>query len=123
MSRIYKHNKYKFNYLPLSALVVSCRFVEVFISETSDDLKTSIITNFIHNNTATCVVACTEVFALGLDCKDIRQAIHYRASKTVEGYVQETGRAGRDQEQARAILFPVSSKLTGKAITPFTLER
>ena len=62
-------------------------------------------------------MACTEAFALRLDCKDIRQVIHYGASKTVEGYVQETGRAGRDQEQARAILFPVSSKLTGKAMS------
>ena len=94
-----------------------CRFVEVFISETSEELKAQIIANFIQNSTATRIVTCTEAFGLGLDCKNIRQIIHYGASKSVESYVQEAGRAGRDNEKARAILLPVSSRLITKEMS------
>jgi ATP-dependent DNA helicase RecQ len=93
------------------------RFVEVFISETSEELKAQIIANFIQNSTATRIVTCTEAFGLGLDCKNIRQIIHYGASKSVESYVQEAGRAGRDNEKARAILLPVSSRLITKEMS------
>jgi ATP-dependent DNA helicase RecQ len=95
------------------------RFAEVFISETSKDLKTAIIQNFIQTSTATRVVACTEAFALGLDCKDIRQIIHVGLPNTVESYVQEAGRAGRDGGQARAILVPTTAPHTSQEIRKY----
>ena len=67
---------------------IDCRLVEVFVSETLEELKAKIISNFIQSNTATRIVTCTEAFAFGLDCRDIRQVVHYGAAKTVE-----TGRA------------------------------
>ena len=96
---------------------IDFRLVEVFVSETSEELKAKIISNFIQSNTATRIVTCTEAFALGLDCRDIRQVVHYGAAKTVESYIQETGRAGRDGEQARAVLLPINSKFLSKQMS------
>lgn len=51
------------------------------------------------------VVVATVAFGMGLDKSDIRGIIHYNISKTVESYIQEIGRAGRDGNVAYCHLF------------------
>lgn len=51
------------------------------------------------------VVVATVAFGMGLDKSDIRGIIHYNISKTVESYIQEIGRAGRDGKVAYCHLF------------------
>ncbi len=59
------------------------------------------------------VLCSTSAFGLGVDKPDIRTAIHLEASPSVESYLQETGRAGRDGARAEAILLAGDEEASG----------
>ena len=58
-------------------------------------------------------VICTSAFSLGVDIPDIRLVVHWQHPASVEDYLQEFGRAGRDGEPALALLLSGTGKEAG----------
>ena len=81
------------------------RRVEMFSRVLTTEKKEQVLSAFSDPNGVLQVVIATSAFGLGIDCQNIQRTIHWGLPSTIEEYVQESGRAGRDGQQAQAILY------------------
>lgn len=76
---------------------------EAFHGGLSATERHTILTSWNANQIKT--IIATNAFGMGMDKADVRQVIHYNIPDSLEAYVQEAGRAGRDGAFAKAILL------------------
>ena len=85
--------------------LVKYRLVDMFTACTHPSVKQAILTTFANQESPLRLLIATIAFGMGIDCRDIRRVIHWGPPHDVESYLQETGRAGKDNMPASAILY------------------
>ena len=75
------------------------RFHAKLKPETKKNVQTAFIDGCLR------VIAATNAFGMGIDKPDVRLVIHADIPGSLENYIQEAGRAGRDRESARCVLL------------------
>ena len=76
---------------------------DYFHSKLSPETKKSVQKRFIEGELR--VIAATNAFGMGIDKPDVRLVVHADIPGSLENYLQEAGRAGRDREAARCVLL------------------
>ncbi len=76
---------------------------EAYHAGLSDDVRSQVQERFVRDGIQ--VVVATIAFGMGIDKSNVRWILHGDLPKSLEGYYQETGRAGRDGEPADTLLL------------------
>ena len=85
----------------------------MYHAKITDQEKQTLLTSFRECKGACRVLFCTIAFGMGIDIPNILRIIHDGPSQSVDAYVQESGRGGRNWEQSHVILYTYSGCTKG----------
>lgn len=89
----------------------------------SADVRSKKLQKWLNNETR--IMACTNAFGMGIDKSDVRLVMHLELPDSLEAYFQEAGRAGRDGEEAHALMLLAPNdidKLTTRYLDTFPTQ-
>ena len=92
-------------YPPGSLALPKNRLFAQFHAPQTAKMKEEILEQLNFQSSKIRVVLATIAFGMGVDVRSIRQVIHIGPPRTIREYFQETGRAGRDGQPSKAILY------------------
>jgi ATP-dependent helicase YprA (DUF1998 family) len=95
------------------------RIVGVYTGPMDAETKEIVLGTFSQQIGIIRVVIATIAFGMGIDIQDIRTVVMWGIPKNALAYWQQVGRAGRDLQPAKAILYAVKSKMAVKTDTAF----
>lgn len=101
---------------PSAPNLVKYRLVGMYTACTHPSVKEAILSAFTNAQSPLRIVVATIAFGMGLDCPNIRRVIHWGMSSDIESYLQETGRGGRDNQPAKALLYYTKCELKAKHV-------
>ena len=78
--------------------------VTMYTGASTVSMKKLVMSLFMQPNSVLQVLIATSAFSMGVDCANIHQVIHWGAPSDLEQYLQEIGRAGRDDKSSHALL-------------------
>ena len=81
------------------------RVMDMYTGACSDEMRKKVLTSFTRPGGKLRLVVATMAFSMGVDCPDIVNVTHYGPPSSVLEYMQETGRAGRTNFPATALLL------------------
>ena len=81
------------------------RLVGMYHTSTSQYMKAHVISQLAQPDSKVRFVIATVALGMGLDSPAIRKVIHFGSPTSIEKYLQETGRAGRDGQLSKAVLY------------------
>ena len=79
--------------------------MDMYTRGCSDEMRKKVLTSFMQPGGKLRLVVATMAFSMGVDCPDIVNVVHYGPPSSVLQYMQETGRAGRTNFSATALLL------------------
>ena len=108
-SALYVHFLYTFEensyYLSRTEQVSDNRLFGMYHSCTDEYNKRVIIDSLSQSDGVVCVVFAMMALGMGVDFRDIHHVIHYGTSRSLEDYLQESGRVGRNGQQSFSKVF------------------
>eukprot|EP00794_Sanderia_malayensis_P011601 gene11601-12795_t len=90
------------------------RLYAMFHAGTDEEIKGHVINSMGKVDSSVRVVFATTAFGMGVDCKDLYHIFHFGPPGDIDDYLQESGRAGRDNTQSHAILVLYPRCTSGK---------
>ena len=81
------------------------RMVEMMHSQTPINVKEHVLDQFSQQSGHLRALIATIAYGMGVNCRGVKRVIHFGPSKSVQSYIQESGRCGRQGEESYAIIL------------------